>query len=220
MKKAIALLLALTLACALAACGQSAPQTPEAPEGNEPPVEEGGEAPVSMGLPEYSDAITTLPSETEKLPALEELIAKTWDIPEEDLGGTQYYYNYVDLNGDGVDEIFAVAVGMYTSGTGGDSALIAAQIDGKLELNQTLTLVWTPVIISDQVTNGCKEIIVPSFDSASGESHYQVLTCTDGVYTNVGDGTSVETLEGVAGTAIVYNDMTADMENSTGMTLE
>ncbi len=216
MKKLFALLLALTLALSLAACGK---QTQPAEEPADPPVEE--EVPENEGdemmtdsemLPVFSDEITTKPSETEKLPELEELIAKTWGIPQESYEETAYYYNYVDLNDDGVDEIFAVAIGMYTSGTGGDSALIAAQINGKLELNQTLTLVREPIIISDKMTNGCHEIIVPYYGGGAEDSGYQILTCSDGAYANVSDGTFVETLDDVAGTAIIYNDLAADMQ--------
>lgn len=50
-------------------------------------------------------------SEREKLPELEQAIATYYDIPEEDLDGTRYYYNYVDLDNNGVEEIFAVVIG-------------------------------------------------------------------------------------------------------------
>ena len=159
MKKAIALLLTMVMALSLIACGQ---KNPPADSGGTPAgssvssADPAAEGETLIGaLPTFSDDIGLLPSETEKNPALEALIADTWDIPEEAYSQTRYYYNYVDLNGDGTEELFAVAIGMYTSGTGGDSALIAAQVNGKLELNQTFTLIHEPVIISDNMRSLC-----------------------------------------------------------------
>ena len=42
--------------------------------------------------------VTPLMSESEKHPELDALIIKQYDIPEDALGGTGYYYNYVDIN--------------------------------------------------------------------------------------------------------------------------
>ncbi|MCI2056362.1 MAG: hypothetical protein LKJ86_04355 [Oscillibacter sp.] len=224
MKKIFALLLTAALAVSLTACGGT--KTPAATSdasgsgastSGETGTENAGGT-QSDTLPTYSEKISTLPSETEKNPELEQLIIDTWEIPAESQAGTYYYYNYTDLNGDGTDEIFAVAIGPYTSGSGGDSALIAAQIGGNLELNQTLTLVHEPVIISDQITNGCHEIIVP-YGGGGAESSYHVLTCSDGNYTNVPDGAAIETLEGVSGTAILYNDLLSDQANGSALTL-
>lgn len=62
-------------------------------------------------------------AETEPLPELAKAIVEEYEIPEEYWEQTKYYYNYVDLNDDGCDEIFAVVMGPYTSGSGGDSGL-------------------------------------------------------------------------------------------------
>lgn len=169
---------------------------------------------------------TTLPegieikmSETEKYEALEKLIIDEYQIPEDMLSKTKYYYNYVDLNGDGNNEIFVVVMGMYTSGTGGDSALIVYPVGEELHVNQRFSLINEPIVISDKVTNGAKEIVV--FRAGGGvEAEYVSLTCSDGVYQSVNDGTVVENLEEITGTAIIANDILKDMENGNVLTLE
>ena len=69
------------------------------------------------------------------------------------------YYNYVDLNGDGSNEIFAVAVGPYTSGSGGDSGMWLIPYAG-MTVSQAFTLIRTPIIVSDTTTNGAHEPIL------------------------------------------------------------
>lgn len=161
---------------------------------------------------------TEVNAETKAYPELEKKIIDEFDIPKDYYSKTRYYYNYVDLNGDGIDEVFAVVVGPYTSGTGGSSAMILANIKGKLEVNQTLTLINTPVIISDKVTKGCKEIIVRRSGGGAVPS-YVVLTCSDGNYTSVNDGKEIKNLDGVKGKAIINNDMAKDLESETALTL-
>ncbi len=69
-------------------------------------------------------------------------------------------------------------MGPYTSGSGGSSALIVYPVSDELHVNQDFTLINTPLIISDQMTKGAKEII--AFKSGGGAvSEYVVLTCSD-----------------------------------------
>lgn len=218
MKKLLTLVLSLAMiGGVMAGCGNNntAPNPDPNPEIITDP--EGGE--FAGGLPTYNEGIITMPSETKENPELAKLIVDTYEIPEEEQATTQYYYNYVDLNGDGTDEIFAVAMGTYTSGTGGDSGLIVNQKDGKLELMQTFTLIQEPVVISDNVTNGYKDIAVTYYNGSTGESLYKVLTFGKDSYPNVDDGTSVETLEGITGTAIFYNDPMADQDTGAALYL-
>ena len=57
------------------------------------------------------------------------------------------------------------------------------------------------------------------YTGGGAESSYHVLTCSDGVYTNVPDGAVIETLEGVSGTAILYNDLAADLDSGAALYL-
>ncbi len=92
--------------------------------------------------------------ETKPLPALARAIVAQYGIPRAEWQHTRYRYNYVDLNDDGVQEIFAVVDGPYTSGTGGSSAVWGRLRNGRFILYQTFTLVRTPVLVTDRAANG------------------------------------------------------------------
>lgn len=161
-----------------------------------------------INLPE---GIVGYKAETKPNLELQQLIIDYYEIPKEYLETTRYYYNYIDLDVDGIDEIFAVVMGPYTSGTGGSSALWVYESDGKLHVNQDFTLINTPIIISDKLTNGVRELIV-SYYGGGAESQYSKLTCTEGFYQRVSDGTMVKNLEGITGTAIIANDILSEID--------
>jgi hypothetical protein len=174
---------------------------------------------VTIETQEPLVAITDLMAETQAYPELKQLIIDTYEVPQDYLSRTKYYYNYVDLNNDGAEEIFVVVMGPYTSGSGGSSAMIVYPVNDQLHVNQTMTLVQTPIIISDTITNGANEIIV--YRSGGGaESTYVKLTCSDGYYTNVSDGDPIENLDGITGTAIIANDIIKDIDSGNFLTLE
>lgn len=164
--------------------------------------------------------ITSVYAESEPNPELEKLIIDYMQIPDDFLAQTKYYYNYVDLNGDGTDEIFTVVMGPYTSGTGGSTALhVIVAPSGEMNVNQEFTLITTPIIISDKFTKGCREIIVMR-SGGGAESEYVVLTASDGQYTSVNDGTVIKSLEDVSGTAIISNDILKDIEEDKALYLQ
>lgn len=100
-----------------------------------------------------------LKSETKVDERLEELIRSSIDYREED-GEVRYFYNYVDLDGDGKDEVFVYLVGQSVAGSGGGTGLIIAS-NG--ELLQKISLVNTPVIISKAESMGLRNIIMPVY---------------------------------------------------------
>ncbi len=161
-----------------------------------------------VSLPE---GIKGLKAETTPNIELQQLIIDYYEIPEDFYETTSYDYNYVDLDGDGTDEIFAVVRGPYTSGSGGSSALWVIESAGKLHVNQNFTLVNTPIIISDTVTNGLKELMIPYYGGGA-ESSYSVLVGKDGLYPRVPDGKMIESLDGITGTAIIANDKIKEIE--------
>lgn len=232
MKKCLALLLTGSLALTLAACGAEQ-QKYEEPDANPQvitPAEEGkngstannpeanaSDSPdIKLNVP--IGVASPLPSETEKLPALEKLMIDEWKIPKEAQATTRYYYNYADLNGDGKDELLALAVGDYTSGSGGSSALIATKDGDNWKIMQTLTVVQPPVIVSDTETNGWKDLFVQTNDP-SLKNGYRVLKFDGKQYPNTPDGTALEDIENQSGTAIFYNDLAADVTSGTALTL-
>ncbi len=158
------------------------------------------------------EGIEGMKAEGEAYPDLESLIINYYDIPEEYLGETTYYYNYVDLNNDGKNEMFVVIIGPYTSGTGGSSALWVIENGGQLHVNQDFTLVNNPVIISDKITNGYHELVIP-YSGGGAKSQYKILKSKDEFYTTINDSDSVEALDGITGKAIIANDIFNENEN-------
>ncbi|MGE7024271.1 M56 family metallopeptidase [Solibacillus cecembensis] len=167
-----------------------------------------------------SEKIVGFQAESERNSKLEKIIIAHFEIPLKDLETTKYYYNYVDLNGDGKDEIFTVVMGPYTSGSGGSTALLVTETDsGELRVNQALTLIQTPVVISDNVTNGYKEIVVMN-SGGGAEGHFVKLTADEEKYNSVNDGTPIEGLKGISGMAIINNDIVKDMEEGKALYLQ
>ncbi len=176
--------------------------------------------------PDVSGAFDWLPAgverqkaETEPNEELRKLIAEYYEIPDYELADSRYYYDYVDLDSDGENEIFAVVVGSYTSGTGGSSALWCAEQDGALTVKQAFTLVNMPVIVVDNEEGGPKNLVLERSGGGAG-AEYVELTCADGVYTNVSDAELVSDLENLQGVAILCNDLADDMQTGNYLTLE
>lgn len=203
--------------------GCSAEKPAEKPMENQQPAsvetEENIESARQEGEMELPEGIEGVFAESEAYPELEQLIIQELEIPDDYLEKTKYYYNYVDLNMDEKDEIFVVVMGPYTSGTGGSTGLIVEKGEEGLKSMQTLSLVRTPIIISDKITNSKKEIVVPTY-GGGGESGYSILTANEnGIYTNVPDAEMVESLEGITGTAIINNNLLKDMEDENVLNL-
>ena len=168
------------------------------------------------------DSVSQVKAETAPHPLLQQTIADYYEIPKEEWEATKYYYNYVDLNGDGTEEIFAVAIGSYVSGSGGSSALWCMEQEGSMQVLQAFTLVNTPIIVTKDAVNGQEfgaRGLLLQRSGGGAETEIVQLTCEDGVYTNVADAQAVESIEGMEGTAIICNDLIADMENGNYLTL-
>ena len=238
MKRKLAVMaLALCMAgAALTGCGQTA--APAGEPDSQPENQTEIQAPVSQPEQEADHAepaggtentftgwlpagVEQVKAETEANPELEQAIIDYYEIPEESWEATKYYYNYVDLNGDGTEEILAVVMGPYTSGTGGSSMLwVLSYAD--MAVNQAFTLINTPIIVTKEATNGqeygTRGLIVQR-SGGGAETEFVLLTCNDGVYKEVNDGEVLESLEDVEGTAIICNDLMADMESGNYLTL-
>ncbi|WP_345240528.1 tetratricopeptide repeat protein [Pontibacillus salipaludis] len=103
-------------------------------------------------------SIQYMTSEKERDPQLEKALIKEFEYTDE--GKARYYYNKVDLDGDGEPETFVYLVGPYFCGTGGCSAAIFKEQDGDYSLLTRFSVVNNPIIISDTKTNGYKDIIM------------------------------------------------------------
>ena len=200
--------LGLAALMTLTACGTNAatpsPAESTAPAESVPPIE--STAPIHLGLPTWMpEGTALLAPETEPLPLLADVIAETYMIPEEERASTRYTYNYVDLNGDGEDEIFTLVLGPYTSGTGGDSGLLVLPYAG-MTVSQRFTLLRGPILVSDHTTDGVSDLVCLR-GGGGAEPSLITLTAVDGVYGNPSDAPTLDSADGLTGTAILTGDM-------------
>lgn len=150
--------------------------------------------------------INYIHSETKRDILLEKALIKEFDL-EQGLDNTRYYYNKVDLNDDGISEIFAFLVGPFVCGTGGCSAVIFKQENGEYKLLSRFSLVRNPIIISNKKTNGYRDIIMKvsggGIESFFAELKYDGKTypSNPSVQPKIKTGTKVE------GEAIIADDI-------------
>jgi len=90
---------------------------------------------------------------------LEKAIIDVFNL-DQTVDSVRYYYNNIDLNDDRKEEIFVYLVGSYVCGTGGCSSAIFEKSNRRYVLLSRFSLVNNPVLISNNKTNGYKNIIM------------------------------------------------------------
>ena len=105
-----------------------------------------------------------------------------YDNCDDDPGqGLRYFYDRVDLNDDGAAKSLVYLVGRYACGTGGCTALILQSDDGTDRLIARLNSVDNPIVVSDQTTNGWRDLIL--YVSGGGAAPaYHVLQHSGAAY--------------------------------------
>ncbi|SHK38088.1 S-layer homology domain-containing protein [Desulforamulus aeronauticus] len=156
-------------------------------------------------------------AESEKNKELEKAIIKELGLSEEEAKQTRYYYNYVDLNDDKTPEVFVQLMGLFTSGTGGDTGLVFLQKNQGFELLQKFTLIRNPIIISNEKTKGWHDIII-KISGGGVTPHYVSLKFDGEKYPNTSDGEELKN-EKIEGTGLISNDIAKDFENQKGLYL-
>lgn len=165
-----------------------------------------------------NEKIASVLSEKERKPELEKALKEKYDLDDKGAKETRYYYNCIDLNVDGVNEIFVEVVGPFTSGTGGDSAVIYKDNNGTLEEISDFTLIRNPIIISDEKSNGWNDIIV-EYSGGGAPKKYAILKYDGNKYSKVNESETIDSIKDVSGVAIISNDMEKDMKASEGLYL-
>lgn len=162
--------------------------------------------PLNQEEIDFSDIKYTC-SETKRDLKLEKALIKEFELDRfED--SIRYYYNKIDLDGDGTPEIFAYLVGTYVCGTGGCSAVIFKQRNEEYVLLARFSLVNNPVIISDNTTKGYKDIIMHIYGGGI-ESFFALLKYDGSTYpSNPSTQPKVEPGTKVEGIAIIADDIT------------
>lgn len=173
-----------------------------------------------MFIAAEDDVITVMEqyAESTEYPKLAEFLATYYQIPEEELSETRYYYNYVDLNDDGTNEIFAVVIGDYTEIASGDPALILWEENDTFGVVESFEGIHTPVMISDQITNGWHDIIYQQYGGGTEDGYRVCRYNPEGGYqtelTEV-----IDELESVGGIRILSNNLIDDLDRGVYLTL-
>ena len=166
----------------------------------------GANASAAAWLPQ---GVKQQPSEKEPNEMVRTALIDTYQIPEDEWDMTRYYYNYVDLNEDGSDEIFALAVGPSVSGSGGSCALL---LDADGAVLQEFSLVNPPVLVTDEIIDGYHALALER-SGGGAESEVVLLPHGNGVYAGVSETETILDPASLTGTAILCNDLAADLES-------
>lgn len=174
-------------------------------------------------LPAAEDAdvpvVTSEFAETKEYPELAAFLISYYQIPEEYVSETRYYYNYVDLDDDGVQEIFALVVGEYTQVPFGDPALIlSVEAEGTFGVIESFEGVRTPVTIAEHTTNGWHDIIYREYGRGA-EDGYRICryNIEGGYQTELSEVVSEK--EPQSGNEILSNNLIDDMDKGNYLTL-
>mgnify|MGYP001270092698 CR=1 FL=1 len=167
----------------------------------------------AMELPGFMDRNE---ASLEADPELEQLLIHHYGLTEEISKQTRYYYDRIDLNGDEVDEIFAILVGPETTGIAGSMGSLILKKDGKLEIEKDFSQLYMPIVVSTNMQDGWHDLIL-CVGAEDGMEHYVVLTHDDGAYA-IG-GQVLDSLDGIDGAAYLCNDLNEDQETGRYLTL-
>lgn len=220
--KAVLLCAGILGASLLAGCGEISRLLPgggsSAAEKETGTSQAGGKPSESGEMPgfEASEAGSWIPeevprvlSETKPSEKVRDAIIYYFEVPEEELADVRYYYNYADLDEDGTEEIIALAVGSYVSGSGGSSALILKN-DGTIV--ECLTCVNSPIVVWDEMING-HHLLALERSGGGAETEIVALAASeDGIYANVSETETIIDPTTLTGTAILCDDLAYDEE--------
>jgi hypothetical protein len=120
----------------------------------------------------------------------------------------RYYYNLVDLNGDGKPEAIVYPLGSYFCGTGGCTLMIFQPINKTYKLIGKIPLSHSPIIVTEQKTTGWKDLIRPTAGGGL-PLNYSYLRYRQGKYT---EGTEVPQNTAVKGQAVLGSDTPSELE--------
>lgn len=175
-------------------------------------------------------------AETEPHAQLERAIADYCNVAKEDYANVRYYYNYVDLNGDSVNEILALVLGKDVAGIDGNVLLWLDAADENItkdSVKQSFSQVGAPVYICNHMTSGYRDLIIAGTNtqSAAGETTTEQAetvreteaaeskaganTRTSGTTTDDGAGANTRTGEATTDDGAGANGTTSDTTNGT-----
>lgn len=137
-------------------------------------------------------------AEADPHPQLEKAIAEYCNVAESDYSNVRYYYNYVDLNVDGKDEILALVLGGEVAGIDGNMLLLLDESDAEAitahSIRQIFRQVGVPIYISRHMTEGYLDLIITQNENTINDGTVNVYNAG---WTTDGDKTSLQKTAGL-----------------------
>jgi hypothetical protein len=107
---------------------------------------------------------------------LEEAIRRSFpEYPKMLEGEIDYYYNRVDLDGDGKPEVLVFLFGPQVCGTGGCDALVFKSAKGGYRVVGDIALARNPIIVSEHKTHGWRDLIMFIAGGGVRPGYYSVV---------------------------------------------
>jgi hypothetical protein len=158
---------------------------------------------VKMGNIQYQS------SETAPDAGIEQAIVESLGGDRTALQQTRYYYDRIDLSGDGKPEALVYLSGSYTCGTGGCKMLVLEQSGQQYQLVSKMTLVNAPVIVSSEKSAGWNDLVL-EVGGGGAIKHYAQMKFDGSTYP-VNPSTAPEVAPNaiVNGTAVMNDGITA-----------
>jgi hypothetical protein len=192
----------------------AAPSEPAVPQAAPPKTESPAEVPlrptepatgpVKMGDIKYES------SETAPDPEIEQAIVESLNGDRSALQKTRYYYDRIDLNGDGNSEALVYLSGSYTCGSGGCMMLVLTPSGQRYDMVSQMTLVRAPIIVSDEKSAGWKDLVL-EVSGGGAQKHYARMQFDGGAYPgNPSTAPEVAPNTTINGTAVMNEGITAD----------
>jgi hypothetical protein len=158
---------------------------------------------VKLGDIEYRS------SETAPDAGIEQAIVDSMGGDRAALASTRYYYDRIDLSGDGQPEALVYLNGAFSCGSGGCTMLVLEPTGQNYQVVSKMTLVHAPVIVSTEKTAGWNDLVIP-VSGGGAEARYARMQFDGGKYPrNPSTAPEVAPNTTINGTAVIGDDMTA-----------
>lgn len=119
----------------------------------------------------------------------------------------RYYYNRIDINDDNKPEVFVYLTGIPVCGTGGCTAAIFSEDEDRYRLLSKFTLVNNPIIITDNRTNGYRDIVMDVYGGGINRIYATMKYDGNSYPSNPSVEPRVRNGTKIKGTAIIADDL-------------
>lgn len=157
-------------------------------------------------------------ADREPYPALAEFLTDYFDVPQELLGETRYYYCRTDLDEDGTLEIAAVVLNEELEDSSGHPLLLLREDGETFTVLDELDHIHTPVVIDDECTDGWHNVI-PTVHGGGMSPGYLIYRYDGTHYSTDEEADFVEQLNGKSGVQILSDNFIDDLDRGDYLTL-